>query len=862
MKGVLLLSYILAILVATAYTKILSLNDNKWRLYNDDRSHSIDGVSVPGSMYTQLFKAGKIEEPLYRFNPQRYEQLSTFNWTYEYTSPPIARDLGKGGRVQLVCDGLDTIASIYINDKKVGIAENMFVKYTYDITSAITSTTDDIKIKIAFTAPLAAGEAIERKQKVWFPPTKGRAFLRKKTASYGWDWGPQFLDTGIWKDISLQTIEPGEVFLEGFYPEVSFNQESKDWNVKVRTSIQSPLEPSKTISLNFKVLDNKDQIIQQHNTESFKIGEQGTTQHTTLFQVKDNIKRWWPNGYGDQTLYKIQLSALDLPILEKTIAFRTVEIVRDIIKKNTTSQPLEEGNTFYFRVNSVPIYSKGSNMVPLEQLEDRVTHSRIDQLLDAAIYANNNMLRVWGGGVYYPTYFYERCDQLGIMVWNEFMFACAIYPRDEAFLANVRVEVRQQVSRLIHHPSVVMWSGNNEIEGLTSWFGPVQRFAVDYARLYFDTVRDELVKNDKSRPFWPSSPSNGPLLEEDDLYIAEWTPSGDTNKGDVHQYDYMIKCDDVTKLTIPRFISEYGFQAFPSLSSLLIDTDRPQEDLIYNSTFLQSRQKSQGGTELMINHMEHRYIVRKPLSIENLIYLSQVNQAYCIRFKSEYLRSRKQSDYQMGLVYWQLNDVWAGPTWSSVDYTGRYKALHYHMRKFFAKVMVTAAVDNRTNEWQVRVVGDDLNRVNYRVDLRVYDYAKQDPINVVHLPVMSLAPLSVLKAYQTGDVVKYLLNGANKNQSAVWIQLWSEQGDLVAENEYWFTDLKDAVGIQNCKAKIIKASKMGDQKIVFVVRSDVLCLYTWFDFGDDLKGRFSDNAFTLWPKEPKEITFECLGMDC
>ncbi|KAL0476295.1 beta-mannosidase [Acrasis kona] len=638
--------------------------------------------------------------------------------------------------------------------------------------------------------------------------------------------------------------------------------------IKVDAILES-ISTSSNITLDYKIPDisTHGKYLIEATTGPIQPTTTGTTTHSQTMQIKSPVALWWPRGYGSQPLYQLQVYQQSKQVLTKTIAFRTVELVRDAIKRNATSDPLEEGHTFYFRINNVPIYAKGSNMVPADTFEDDATEQRFDQLIDAAIQSNQNMLRVWGGGVYYPNYFYETCSRLGLMVWNEFMFACSIYPRHPSFLDNVKVEISQQVGRLVNQPSVVMWSGNNENEMvvMTGWFQPLPRYVADYEKLYIETIRSTLIQKDQSRPFWPSSPSNGPIVDDGDFYVLDWTDPGSTSRGDSHQYDYMMKCDDVTKLSIPRFLSEYGFQSFPSTQTMMSQTNDPN-DLIFNSTFLQDRQRSPSGTDVIIAHVRHRYRIDpdSSLSYSDLSYKSQINQAYCIRFKSEYLRARKIKEYQMGLVYWQLNDVWSGPTWSSVDHGGNWKALHYAVKKFFAPIIITSSLNNKTKNWEVHVVSDVNDKVeDMSASIRAYDYEK-GLINVVEINKFDLNALDAKTVFSVGGderMDNVLFKGVSRPRVALWLQLYDGVGNFIADNEYLMSDVKDAIGLQKCNPKITSYQKISVLQVSFVVVSDVTCLYVWMESGDKLKGRFSDNAFVLWAKEPRKISFICKG-DC
>jgi beta-mannosidase len=319
--------------------------------------------------------------------------------------------------------------------------------------------------------------------------------------------------------------------------------------------------------------------------------------HFTLTLDVTNVELWWPVGYGRPALYNLTVTwtndqTQQSTTIVKRVGFRTVELI-------TKPYPDQEGLSFYFQINGVPIFIKGANFVPLDSFESRVTPDVIRRVLMSTVEANMNLVRVWGGGIYQWDLFYDLCDEWGVMVWQEFMFACAMYPRDEPFLANVRAEVRDQVRRLMHHPAIVAWSANNENEAALGWFVDTllhrDVYVVDYVKLYIDTVLMELWAHDRSRPFLPSSPSQGALVQHP-FYAMRWGLPGSNFYGDVHYYNYDADCTDITKYPTGRFISEYGYQSFPSLISWRAVSDPNLGDWKLDGPLINARQHHRNGT--------------------------------------------------------------------------------------------------------------------------------------------------------------------------------------------------------------------------------------------------------------------------
>ncbi|CAB3979853.1 beta-mannosidase isoform X2 [Paramuricea clavata] len=420
----------------------------------------------------------------------------------------------------------------------------------------------------------------------------------------------------------------------------------------------------------------------------------------TLLDDEHRVRTWWPRGYGSQPLYDLTVTYKDTQTFEistKTIriGFREVKLVQEQITG---------GLSFYYKVNDVAIFMKGANWIPADAFEDRVTDDVIRNILQSSADANMNIVRNWGGGIYQHDSFYSIADELGLLIWQEFMFACDYYPADEQFLDSVRKEVTHQIQRLQYHPSVLIWSGNNEIESSVSqnWYGVknLTLYKENYVKLFIDTIRSTVLGLDSSRPFVSSSPSDGVQTEKEGWISSN--PNSDFY-GDVHYYNYTMDCLDIRGYPQPRFASEYGLQSLPRFQTLSSVTVK--DDWSYFSPIMMHRQHHGSGNEQMLNQTKMHFKIPNsadPLKhFKDMLYLTQASQAICIKAESEHYRRLRSvmnegRGHTMGAIYWQLNSIWPAPTWSSLEYGGRWKMLHYYAKDFFSPIIISPFEFNNT----------------------------------------------------------------------------------------------------------------------------------------------------------------------
>uniref|UniRef100_A0A673KY75 Beta-mannosidase n=1 Tax=Sinocyclocheilus rhinocerous TaxID=307959 RepID=A0A673KY75_9TELE len=616
------------------------------------------------------------QDPYYRFNDLAYRWISLDNWTYTtlFSVPTHVR--GKGKAV-LVFEGVDTVSTISLNGVTIGKTDNMFRRYDFEVTGLLKDEENVLQVWV-MSAVTYASQRSHAHTEYRVPPDcpppvqKGEChvnFIRKAQSSFSWDWGPSFPTLGIWKGVRLEVFNTSRVLSYTTSPK--YDSEHSSWNVEVELFFDVFVASKGLVHLSIPLLQSE---------AEFQLSlTPGQSKKSFVLQLNQSVSLWWPFGHGEQFLYYLTID-VNLEGGETfNVAFRTVELVQEPI-------PSSPGLSFYFRINGKPIFLKGSNWIPVHAFQDQVTTDMITILLRSAQKANMNALRVWGGGVYEQDIFYSLCDMYGIMIWQDFMFACALYPTEKDFIQTVREEVTQQVRRLKSHPSVVIWSGNNENEAAiaTDWFNisvaarPL--YVKDYVNLYVENIRDIVLQEDSTRPFLVSSPTNG-VESEKEGWVAK--DPYDPHYGDTHYYSYYKDCWDWTAFPRTRFASEYGFQSWPSLSTL--SKVSVSSDWDFSSNFSAHRQHHEDGNQQMLKQAELHYILPNSTDpvqkYRDTIYITQVMQAQCVKIQTEFYRHSRSDiiegkGHTMGTLYWQLNDIWQGPSWSSV---GQLISPHNHI---------------------------------------------------------------------------------------------------------------------------------------------------------------------------------------
>lgn len=625
-------------------------------------------AQVPGGVHTDLLALGRIPDPFVGDNEKRVQWVAEADWEYRrvFTAAPV---LLRQEHIWLVCDGLDTLATVSLNGKVLGHSDNMFRQYRWDVKADLLDGDNELCIQFQSPVQYCAQKQAVRPMPGVSQAIPGGPYLRKAPCQFGWDWGPQLPPIGIWKDIRLEGVDRARI------DDVVFIQQHEAGRVQVEAQVKLQTWGDMPAQVRFTLKSPEGQVLE--SSAPILSGA------CNLRIAIDEPQLWWPNGYGTQPLYQAVVELVDsgqvLDRREVRLGLRTLEL---------RQQPDEWGKSFTFVVNGRPIFAKGSDWIPADSFPTRISDALLEKLLGDAALTHQNMLRVWGGGFYEEDRFYDLCDRLGILVWQDFIFSCSVYPlHDDSFLDNLQVEVAENIKRLRHHASLALWCGNNEMEqGWVewSWKGPeLEDMKTAYDTFFHHTLPEWCATHDSEHPYWPSSPSSDTPFEN---------PNGQS-QGDAHYWDVWHGRKPFTayRKQYPRFMSEFGFQALPPLET--IRTYAAEPDWNMTSYIMEMHQKNDSGNALMVAQMLDTF--RLPRDFESLVYLSLVLQAEGIRYGVEHWRRYPRR--VAGILYWQLNDCWPVASWSSLDYFGRWKALHYAARRFFAPVLLSIE-DNPTRQ--------------------------------------------------------------------------------------------------------------------------------------------------------------------
>ena len=658
--------------------KKLSLN-GKWQIKSEAEKDWVE-AKVPGSVHENLMNAGLIEDPFYRDNEGPSKAVSERDYTYRRTFA-LDKDFLNSDRIYLECEGIDTIAEIRINGRKVMNCENMHMVLETEVKDALKA--GENEIQVVFTSPYKEIERIKAShpdmdlERHLF---QAKMQMRKAACMFGWDWGPALADMGIYRPLSLKAYDGGRI------TDLSVRQEHSFGKVKLFCTAETESYRAGK-KLRFSVYDPEGALIE---IETYGLEEGAETFVCTV----QNPRLWWCIGYGEQPLYTVKAEILNekeevLHGVSHRIGLRTLTICQE---KDSF------GESFYFKINDVEVFARGADYIPEDSLLGRMTAERSRKMLDNCIKANFNMIRVWGGGIYPTEEFFEYCDEKGLMVWQDFMFANIVTIWEGRERENMEAEVIQLTRRMRNHPCIALLCGNNETE-LMVWDTMEKRFKEMYIQ-QFEVDMKALVKKEAPDIFyWPSSPSStGSMRDVENQSI-----------GDSHDWNVWHGQKPFTyfRSTFPRFNSEFGLQSFPCLKTIESFT-RPEDRNIF-SYVMEGHQKSKNGNEV-INYYVSQYF-KFPKDFKAFLYLSQTIQLEGIRYGVEHWRRNRNDKQCMGSLFWQLNDCWPVASWASVDYFGRWKALQYGARRFFEPLLVSACEEGTrvelhvTNENLVRAEG-------------------------------------------------------------------------------------------------------------------------------------------------------------
>ena len=789
-------------------------------------------ATVPGTVHTDLMANGIIEDPYYRLNEHDVQWVDKVDWEYRTTFTVDGAITGKD-RIELDFKGLDTYAGVFVNGKQVLQADNMFREWQVDVKDVLKPGGNELRIVLH--SPIAEGIKKYDAQGYVIPVSDNdlaeigkveggkqvSIYTRKAGYHFGWDWGPRLVTSGIWRPVILAAWDEARIEnLQIVQHEVS---EEKATFTAV---FEIDAEAKKNAVLS---VINDDKVLATGKVQL----QPGMKRYSVDFTI-ENPQLWWPNGLGEAHLYDIrgelgigeQITAQDT-----RIGIRTVELMRE---------QDEKGTSFYFRVNGHPVFMKGANSIPNDVFLPRVTEENYRKMIETAKNSNMNMLRVWGGGVYEHDLFYELCDENGILVWQDFMFACAMFPGDEAFLENVRQEAIDNVKRLRNHPSIALWCGNNEV--LIAWHNWGWKQAAEakskenadkiwqaYLDIFHKTLPGVVEQYDPSRSYWSSSPSSGPgipadLVNGDEHYWGVWWGREPFKNYATH---------------LARFMSEYGFQSFPELST--VRKYALPEDYDIFSEVMKSHQRSSIGSGTIEHYMLQEY--KKPKDFSSFLYANHVLQAEGIKFGLE--GHRRAMPYNMGSLYWQLNDVWPVASWSSTDYFQKWKALQYYVKKGFEPVLVSPYEDDV--KLKVGIVNDRLEQVNGQLLLKLMDFDGRviwERASLVEIPANSS------RDYFNENKYEFLL-GKNTRNLFLTAELIAG-GQVISTNSFFFRPFKE---LNLPKPTVEYSISESDKGFDIQLYTDKLAKNVYLQMEDE-EGFFSDNYFDMLPNSRVTINLD------
>ena len=789
--------------------------NGRWLLQSGNDEPTIP-ATVPGDVYLDLLKAKQIPDPFYRDNEKQLQWIGETNWTYSRTFR-IPASLLKNDRILLRCEGLDTLASIRINGRKLASSDNMFRTWEWDAKPLLKTGINRIEILFNSTMPYIRKREQRRSLPSW--TSKKQAWVRKEQCNYGWDWGIEAVTCGIWRKIELVAYSTARI------SNVLIKQDHASKN-EVRLSVDLKVDKITKGNLfaDIKVLRKQEVITDAKATLSH-------IKQCVDLQVR-NPELWWPNNMGNQPLYTVvvEISDADGRIIDsvtKRIGLRTLRLDRHKDKW---------GESFQFVVNGIPFFAKGANWIPSDGILARMTPQRYGKLVKDAADANMNMLRVWGGGIYEDDSFYDACDELGICIWQDFMFACSTYPTfDTAFMTNVKAEACDNIQRLRHHPSIALWCGNNELEqGLVGkkWSNRTMSWS-DYGKLFDKLLPSLISKLDPQRDYWPGSP-HSPSGERAD--------HNNPDCGDAHLWAVWHNKEPFEwyRTCKHRFNSEFGFQSFPEPKTVRGYTTSRDRNI--TSRIMEHHQRSGMGNTTIMTYMLDWFLL--PEGFDNTLWTSQILQGLAMKYACEHWR--RSMPRGMGTLYWQINDTWPVASWSSIDYHGRWKALHYMAKKFFAPILISGLEDTNKGTVEIHVTSDVLKPLPGTARWQVTDLTGKRLLSGrknIATPVNGNRKVKTLR-------IKDLLTKHGPNGLIVWLELTVNdhpaQHNMVLFARPKHLDLSSNPGITTT----IRRNREGTFTVTLKAKSPTL--WVWLEL-EKTDADLSDNFFHLRPGKSRSI---------
>lgn len=804
--------------------------DGGWS-FAESRSGKWLSAEVPGTVHQDLLRHGLLPDPFYGTNEQKIQWVESKDWEYK-TSFPLDESQCSRQAACLVFEGLDTYADVYLNGALILSSDNMFKGYSIEVKDMLRK--GENRLHVVFRSPVRKTLPQWETNGFEYPADNDHAekkvsvFTRKAPYSFGWDWGIRMVTCGIWRPVTLELYDAARI--DDYYvKQLALNDKEARLSNRIEihnaTGETASAEVEVSCSLPGETASSMKKAVSLHP---------GSNLIEIPMTIK-NPKRWMPNGWGEPTLYDVAAKVVCQggTVAEKRlrIGLRTLRVVAE---KDSI------GESFYFEVNGTPLFAKGANYIPSDALLPNVTDERYETLFRDIKEAHINMIRVWGGGVYEDDRFYELADENGILIWQDFMFACTTYPADPPFLKRVEEEAEYNIRRLRNHPCIAMWCGNNEIqEGIKYWgwkkrFSPevYGRFQPDYEKLFCELLPAQVKKFDEGRFYMHTSP-----------YFANWGRPESWNVRDSHNWGiwYGRKPFESADEERCRFASEYGFQSFPEMKT--IRTFASPADYRIDSEVMTAHQKSTVGNDLIAESMERYFIV--PETFEDFVYVGLVLQGQGVRRSIE--AHRRQRPYCMGSLYWQLNDSWPVVSWSSIDYYGNWKALHYQAKRAFAPTLVSPLV--KGDSLHVHLVSDRLDDLEgLTLDMRLLDfYGKTLKRTSMKADLPSNSSRKV-----RSDALEEWGTPEERTERFLLLTLKDRKHREIARSVCYFAptkELKLPDATVRCKAE------RSEGRCAITLYSSSLAKDIFIEI--PVQGaRFSDNFFDLLPGEKRTVTIE------
>jgi len=771
-------------------------------------------IQLPGDVHTALLAAEVIPDPYFAANEQDVMWVNHTAWTVERKFTATEADVA--GYLTLTLAEIDCIAKVFLNGELLAEVENAFLRNDWDVTGKVHAGENTLRIEFAVTRDIAKARAEAHPFPIPFTYnylTNGLEgvhmnFVRKAACHAGWDWGICLMPIGVYGTMSLRRSRLARQ--ESVQVDQAHGKTSVELTLTTRLFAFAHGEVELEHTIDGQTITDK-LVVRE--------GENVFTHNVTI----KNPKIWWPAGQGAQPLYEL-VTNLEGEKTTRQIGLRNLKWV---IEKD------EIDHSFKVNVNGRDITMMGANWIPNDAIPSRITREAVRDILESAVAANMNMIRVWGGGQYEPDFFYELCDELGILIWHDFMFSCMSYPSNREFLNSVETEITQQIRRLSHHACIALWCGDNEVIGSLGWYPETkanpERYIANYDRL--NSLLQRLVEDeDPIRRFWPSSPSMG-YLDFSDGWHAD-------TRGDTHYWDvwHSAKPFEAYRTINPRFASEFGFQSFTSMN--VIESFSNPEDRNPSSPVMEAHQRNNGGNARILETMT-RYF-RFPADFDQMVFLSQIQQGLAIKTAIEYWRSTKPRC--MGTLFWQINDTWPVASWSSLDYGGQWKLLQYMAKRFYLPINVVAVPDTATGDIVLKAINDSADKARIKLEVLAVDLDKGGERSLFS-GRSSVSP-------DTAEVLATIPAAKLAKGEFLFFSWTDPDGNLLGENDFFPKAYKY---YEIPQPEIKTAWSNVDGKQVLTLTSDKTALFVTATV--DLPGYFSDNAVTLLPGRETKLTF-------